>query len=329
MLVGINLFEQLLKSGSINNVTITSYIPFDNQVYGGMKPVMCNLFIDSFQKLFQNDNVELYCYGSQEMGYMRNINRLSFDEYKTILDSFRKVVDSYNLNISFRDVPELFAEYTATMNTIPASGLVNIVSSSYETVVLNQDNVQVSIPGIFVNKLPINEFAKALFIIQPQLSLSVLSVNTLYDIYISTFPEDQPHTSNVLFKIAPDISFLNRLADSAMTNVFRRELGREEIIRKCMNSDSPSSELVEYAKVMMMNYNLTEKTAYQFLLYSSNNIKTTIDTFNMKLGIQDSTNKDRIILLSFNDKRILDGFNMANSRKEATLEAASGLFTTF
>lgn len=326
MIIGINLFQQLLNSRNLNNVVITSYIPFDNQVYGGAKSVMCNVFTDSFQQPMQNDSIGLYYYGSQEHQYIKNVNHLTYDSYVSILEQFKKIVDSYNLGISFRSPIELYAEYKATMDTVPASGLVNIISPNYETVIVDSDKINISIPGIFVNKLPINEFAKALYIIQPQLSLSVLTITTLYKIYNQSYDSNMPYTNNPLFSNNSNLAFLNKLADMAMCNIIRREVGKEEIVNKCMNSAMSSPELLEYAKYMMLNYNLSEKVAYQFLLYSSNNIKGTIETFNNKLGISEYVGKDRLILLGFNDKRMIESYNNLNT---ALSSNAGSLFTTF
>lgn len=263
MYLSFEFFNKALMNRQLQNVTVNSYIP-KNPSYPNS--FMCNSFGDTFLGLYAGDNVDKYTYGDSYYNQFISQPPLSIEDYTTALIQFKQIVESYGLNISFRNTEDLYAEYVATTKFLPMSGMVSIINSSYETVKVDFNRLTITIPTVFGIKLSMPDYIKMLTLFVPTLVLTVGIAHKLYTCYsdIKNFPVNSEIGMNGLV-VFNNLSDLCNLMDQIIVSFFKRDLGTAEIASMITNGIS-TTEYINYSKYMLQNFGLSESVSKQALL---------------------------------------------------------------
>lgn len=263
MYLSFEFLNRLLMNRQLQNVTVNSYIPKLNSY---PKSFMCNSFNNSFLQLFPGDNVDSYTYGDQYYNQFITQQVLSLEEYTSVLTQFKQIVESYGLNISFRNVEDLYSEYVSTMKFLPMSGMVSVISSTYETVKVDFDRIIITIPTVFGIKLSMPDYIKMLMLFIPTLALTVGIANKLYNSYADkrNFPINSEIGLNGLI-VFNNLNDLCNLMDQIIVSFFKRDLSSSEISDMLVNGIS-TTEYINYSKYMLQNFGLSESVSKQALL---------------------------------------------------------------
>lgn len=305
MILTINLFKNLVESKAIANVTVNSFVPPIKGTNYGIS-ILSSVFLSSFQNLQPGDEafVSFYEYGStyQESlkGIITNGGLYSFEEYKDVVNQWITAINQLGVNVSFRSMTELYNDYVSTVEFLPASGIVSILSSNYEIIPINVQDTFVSIPALFSTKLPISIYAKAIYLFVPQLSLTVPTVKELYDIYLKTFEgQNVDFCSNALFENAKSAEEVYYTIDYCVNTFIGRDMTLQEVQNLVTNNGANTAPYVEYVKYMLNNYGLLENAAYQMLLFQKSLRRETLNKI-LRRGfrVPESIDANRPLLLT-------------------------------
>lgn len=301
MYLSFEFFNKALLSRQLQNVTVNSYIPKINSYPNSF---ICNSFGDTFLNLYNGDNVDRYTYGDSYYNQFISQQPISIDEYSAALTQFKQIVDSYGLNISFRNTEDLYAEYVSTMKFLPMSGMVSIISSSYETVKLDFNRLNITIPTVFGIKLSMPDYIKMLTIFVPTLALTVGIAHKLYMCYSDerNFPANSEIGLNGLV-VFNNLNDLCNLMDQIIMTFFKRDLGIVEITAMITNGVS-TTEYINYSKYMLQNFGLSESVSKQALLLGRGARDEQFRKIKRSLGIE-HVDPSRPILIESQTSNIL------------------------
>lgn len=299
MYISFNLFSKLLASRQLQNITVNSYMP-TNSLYP--QPFMCESFNDSFMQLNPSDNVTFYSYGSQAYSQFLNQEKVSFNDYVLALNQFKDLINSYNLNISFRSNEELYSEYIKTMSFVPMGSMVSIIDSNYETVSLNFKNLKFPIPTVHIVKLSMPDFIKMIRLFMPQIVLTVKTAKKLYESYTSicNFKEDVAVGSNGLsnFKTLQDLC---NTIDMIISNIFQRDIPRSEI-SKVIGYGVITQEYVNFYNFMLQRYGIPEAVSKQTLYLGRGARNEQFELIKEAFGIKHIDPNRPVVLMDTDDK---------------------------